>query len=608
MKLRNLYIGAALMSSVMMFTACSDSYLDIEPITDMSNENLMNESVARTAMDGVYEAMNTIWDGIDLNQNTGEAYTRTVFNDCLGIDYISGIWTDMASMPGLEGWSRMNSDTEFVAAYPYQYYFGLIGQCNRLIETMAFTSEEHTGVSDGLLFIKAEALTMRSHAYRQLMSLYGQRWIDSDNGEAYCFPLKLTSNQDAVPLVTMNTVFDQVYADLDEAIALFRETTTKRSNKWGVNEDVAHGIYARMALLKNDWRKAADEAELAMQNYSVMEEKDLFAGFFSDNDDLMWCLNPDPGIGTWSWGRHYACNGGYINYWGFGGGAINLDLYNQLDKDDLRRKFFWMPDKMTSLSKIENPAGFKEADFWNPNYVAGNGFLNMNVGEKYDKNKKTGGMVNALANWLIKYYEEVFTGDREEVAPADGFYNYVFITQTVKDSKKSVDVKTDNGRMYATVVNIPFGGQCKFWGAGGNQNGMLPWMRASEMALTRAEALAELGDAQAATVFTDFQKKRVANYTCKSSGQALIEEIRVSRRAELWGEGQNFTDIKRWNMEHIRRVWEANDPNSGNWIPGTVQTEAAKSTTYSNGWRVALPTIEWQYNSDVDRALLKTFN
>lgn len=607
MNIKNLYIGAALMSSVMMFTACSDSYLDIEPVTDMSNESLVDPSVARTAMNGVYEAMNTIWDGIDLNQNTGEAYTRTVFNDCLGIDYISGLWTNMSGMPGLEVWSRITGDNMFAVTFPYQYYYGLIGQCNRIIETMDFTAAEHEGVDNEVLGIKAEALTMRAHAYRQLMSLFGQRWIESDNGEAYCLPLKLSSTQEKNPLVTMNAVFDQIYSDLDEAIALFQESGVKRTGKWMVNEDVAHGIYARMALLKNDWRKAADEAELAMKNYKVMEEKDLFAGFFSDNDDLMWCCNPDPFIGTWSWGRHYACNGGYINYWGFGGGAINLDLYNALDKNDLRRKFFWMPDKIKELSKLENPAGFKEDVFWNPDFVAANAFLNMNMGDKYDKNKKSGGMVNAVANWLIKYYEEVFTGDRDAVTAADGFYNYYFLTTTVKDSKKSVDVKTANGRMYATVVNLPFGAQCKFWGESGNQVGMLPWMRASEMALTRAEALAELGDAQAASVFEDFQKKRVANYTCKSSGQALIEEIRISRRAELWGEGQNFTDIKRWNMEHTCRVWEANNPNSGNWIPGTPQNDAVKSTKYSNGWRLAFPTIEWQYNADIDRNLLKQF-
>lgn len=610
MNIKKIYFGAALISAGAIFTACSDSYLDVSPITEISNESLAEESVARTAMDGVYETMNTIWDGIDLNQNTGEAYTRTLFNDCLGIDYISGLWTNMSGMPGLEVWSRVNMDTQFVCGYPWQYYYSLVGQCNRILDVMPFTAEEHEGISNEVMFIKAEALTVRAHAYTQLMSLFGQRWQDSDNGEAYCFPLKLSAEQEKSPLVKMNDVFNQVYADLDEAISLFDQCGVKRSNKWGVNADVAHGIYSRLALLKQDWRKAADEAEKAMANYTVMEEKDLFAGFFSDNDDLMWSCNPDPSnIGTWSWGRHYACNGGYINYWGYGGSAISLDLYNALDKNDLRRKFFWTPDKLSTLTpkNIKNPAGLKEADFWNPNLVAANNFLNVNYGGLYSKKDKSGGMIECVGNWLFDYYNNTFTGSKDDVASSENFYNYIYVTPTSK-GKTSFEVKTDNGREYVTVVNVQFGGQCKFWGIGSNnQVGMLPWMRASEMALTRAEALAELGDAQAATVFADFQKKRVPGYTCTSSGKELIEEIRISRRAELWGEGQNFTDIKRWNMQHIRRVWEPNNANSGNWIPGTVQTDASISTSYSNGWRLALPTLEWQYNSDVDRSLLKSF-
>ena len=606
MKIRNIYIVSALLSAGFMLTACSDSYLDVKPSTEIPNTSLIDESVAATAMQGIYESMNTIWDGIDLNQNTGEAYTGTVFNDALGIDFISGIWNS-PTMPGLSGWTRLNQSTEFTAAYPWRYYYSIIGQSNRLIEVMTFTSEDNQGVSKKLLSLKAQALTMRSHGYVKLMSLYGQRWEDSDEGEAYCFPLKVSSHQESSPLVKMNDVFNQIYADLNEAIALYEASGVARSNKWEVNADVAHGLLARAALLKHDWRTAADHAKLAYANYKVMEEKELFAGFVSDNDDLMWCCNPDPSIGTWSWGRHYACNGGYVNYWGYGAGAINIDLYNKMDVNDLRRKFFWTPDKLAGLkpASIKNPSGLKEDAFWNPTFVASNNFLNMSNGPLSKKNDKNTGMLDAMSNWLIDYYNDVFTGDRSLIAPADAFYNYYFLTETPKDSKKSVSVKTDAGRMYATVVNVPFGAQCKFWGESTNQVSMYPWMRASEMALVEAEALAELGDATAASVFEAFQQKRVPGYTCTTSGSALIEEIRISRRVELWGEGQNFTDIKRWNMKHICREWKKNDKTSGNWAPGLGLTEANMATTYSNGWRLAIPSSEWQYNPDIDLSLLK---
>lgn len=613
MNIRNLYIGASLIAAGML-TACSSSYLDVTPSTSINEEMLNNESVAQTAMSGLYEAMNTPYSGTDLNQNIGEAYIGLVFNDSMGIDYISAIWSNQASMPGLAGWGRMNQDSEFTVGFPWMYYYGLVGQANRIIDALGGTDNPAADeeLSATLKRIKAEALTMRSHAYTKLMSMYGQRWEQSDEGNAYCFPLRIVSGNEPSPLATMNAVFERIYADLQTALGLYEASGQDRTNKWEANASVANGIWARAALLKHDWRTAADKAAAARKDFKLMEEKDLFAGFMSDNDDLIWGCNPsDVGLGYWSWGCHYAANGHYVNYWGYGAGAISLDLYNQMDKNDLRRKFFWTPDKLASLkpAAVKNPAGLKEDAFWNPTFVSATSFLNTSNGPLAKKNDKNTGMIDALISWLTDYHNDVFTGDRSLIVPEDGFYNYYFLTETVKDAKKSVAFKAADGKRYfGTPCNVPFGAQCKFWGYTPFGNSMLPWMRASEMALTEAEALAELGDANAAAVFTEFQKLRVPGYTCTSTGDALLNEIRVSRRVELFGEGQNFTDIKRWNMRHEHREWKANDKTSGNWIPGENLSEEQMSVNYSNGWRFAIPTREWQYNTAIDLSLLKVIN
>jgi hypothetical protein len=39
-----------------------------------------------------------------------------------------------------------------------------------------------------------------------------------------------------------------------------------------------------------------------------------------------------------------------------------------------------------------------------------------------------------------------------------------------------------------------------------------------------------------------------------NAGQALIDEILVQRRIELWGEGRNWTDLKRLNLPMVRTV------------------------------------------------------
>lgn len=80
--------------------------------------------------------------------------------------------------------------------------------------------------------------------------------------------------------------------------------------------------------------------------------------------------------------------------------------------------------------------------------------------------------------------------------------------------------------------------------------GDVPLMRAAEMYLIEAEARARNGqDALAAAALFPLAKARDASYTLSTkTGTALIDEIMVQRRAELWGEGFRFYDLKRLNL------------------------------------------------------------
>lgn len=73
------------------------------------------------------------------------------------------------------------------------------------------------------------------------------------------------------------------------------------------------------------------------------------------------------------------------------------------------------------------------------------------------------------------------------------------------------------------------------------------YMRASEMYLIEAEALAKQGqEAQARTVLQQLVQARNPSYSAAGlSGSALINEILLQRRIELWGEGFSLFDIKR---------------------------------------------------------------
>ncbi len=89
----------------------------------------------------------------------------------------------------------------------------------------------------------------------------------------------------------------------------------------------------------------------------------------------------------------------------------------------------------------------------------------------------------------------------------------------------------------------------------------IPLMRAAEMYLIEAEALARKGgsDAQAAQVLYDFVSSRDTDYVLSTNtGQALIDEIMIHRRVELWAEGFRFDDLKRTHADLVREVGTEN--------------------------------------------------
>lgn len=76
----------------------------------------------------------------------------------------------------------------------------------------------------------------------------------------------------------------------------------------------------------------------------------------------------------------------------------------------------------------------------------------------------------------------------------------------------------------------------------------VPYMRAAEMFLIEAEAKARLGEADASSILFEFEEARDPEYVLSTNtGQALVDEILLQRRIELWGEGFRFFDLKRTN-------------------------------------------------------------
>jgi len=167
-------------------------------------------------------------------------------------------------------------------------------------------------------------------------------------------------------------------------------------------------------------------------------------------------------------------------------------------------------------------------------------------------------------------------GSHQQADQTTSFYSYfAFMSADFNSTNVRTNPKAINSLLYAqipatdvrkqlwdptgtnTTFPIPPGGVRKAYmtkkflsgGGSGSSIGDVPNMRAAEMYLIEAEAKARLGDATAANVLFQLVSKRDPSYVQSvNTGQALLDEILLYRRIELWGEGFRFLDLKRMNL------------------------------------------------------------
>lgn len=570
MKINNIIskFGAAFLAGGMM--ACSSDYLDLTPNYDVAASDVTSsESALTLATYGLCQGMYRQYGGGSwTNWFDGEPMWMQTFGEATGQDFISYFWEYRGR--SIPQWTAMADNSSQYDYQGWMYCYYLVSEANNILA--ADTRAEGGNIEGEVAFRLAEAYTIRAHAYVHLLQMYGPRWQDSNNGSAKSVVLRTKPTADEEqdsPLVPMSTVLDQIYSDLDNAIELYKVSGWTRDYYFEPDIEVAQGVYARAALLKNDWQTAYTMATAAMANASsnigarVMSVSEYARNPFNQesNPENLWASPAsEQNLYYWSSFSITGCNGGYTLLWAIlGGGAIDWEFYQEVGlPNDIRSERFFTPDKVPSMY----------ADFWNTDYILTSGILidstPDDVTEEY----------SPLADQVLEYSMGMY----DQIGRPAGFSYAPYY--------------------YGGLTNVPFGGHYKFWCNSIYGSGSFPYMRYSEMVLTAAEAACNLNNDSAAQALMDeLQENRIIGYTgTTQTGDALLEYVKLTRRWELWGEGFNFFDFKRWNEPISRQRWVAGDTNSGNW---DLQLSGDLGTTEYSGWRWVVPEEETTYNNMV---------
>ncbi|HMU59986.1 MAG TPA: RagB/SusD family nutrient uptake outer membrane protein [Chitinophagaceae bacterium] len=206
---------------------------------------------------------------------------------------------------------------------------------------------------------------------------------------------------------------------------------------------------------------------------------------------------------------------------------------------------------------------------------------NWDTAAKYASEARTGLSLMSNAQYLQGFNNytnpEWMWGSRQQSDQTTYFYSFfAYMSADFNSTNIRTDPKCINSALYNaiaatdvrkqlwdptgtnTAFPTPPGGtrypymNRKFLSGGGSGSsiGDVPIMRVAEMYLVEAEAKARLGDDPGArTALYNLVVNRNPSYVLSTnSGQALIDEILIHRRVELWGEGFRFYDLKRLNL------------------------------------------------------------
>lgn len=532
----NKIFGCAILASATLLASCGSDYLDTKSTSSVSAP----EVVATTDM--AYKALN----GIALCQTTQHYAFSQGF---AGENAIMRLYENLPSQNYnynyyASGWAPIHNQTfhnrtnTIYDGYAWYYYYQLIGQANRIIAHI----DAATGSDEDKKFIKASALAFRAYSYEKLIHYYCYRWQDSNNGASQGVVLRLDESTGDAPFATLAETVDQIYKDCQNAITLFGESGIDRpaSEIWIPNANVAHAVYARAALFRQDYQTALDQAKLAKQDYPLMSNAEYNAGFCKPTSE--WIMGSYGGDTEnnwyWSYGTQGACNGYYATADGnpTGAGTIGHELISRIPNNDARKQNFLTEDKFPNLDLS------KESPYY---YTFGIlGMMDDDIYEQADS------IVNAHAvKGLNAPYQAGF---------------------------------------YYLDANL------KFFVTGQPGVSYLPFIRSSEMVLIEAEAnyfLHHEAEAQAALVELNATSGRNPEYTCTKTGEELLSEIQDYRCLELWGEGFEWSDFKRWNKAVVRKTFE----EGGNAHPSVAITINPED---GNKWTWGVPLNETDYNAD----------
>lgn len=337
------YIQYILFAGALSLGSCSSDYLDTQSTNKVGPDVVYATTKnAKMAVNGIARLMTNQY--LSSQGFNGEGTIKLYYGEFPA----NTLTAAMGTLTQDQILMRNNSnDVSIYNYYPWSYYYSLIANANLVIANI----DNAEGPEAEKQALKAQAYTYRAYSYYMLAQIYGNRWIDSSNGSTPGVVLKTSTDNEKLPVSTLGETFALIYQDLTEAITLFESSKFVRTSEefFILDKSVAHAIFAKAALTKQDYTTASTHAALARQKpsggeYPLMDDETYSSGFSNATSEWIWGSygSFDQTLYFYSYQAYMAYNASSSQIKTYPR-RISKQLYDKFPQTDIRTQLFLNP-------------------------------------------------------------------------------------------------------------------------------------------------------------------------------------------------------------------------------------------------------------------------
>ncbi|MEO0734634.1 MAG: RagB/SusD family nutrient uptake outer membrane protein, partial [Bacteroidota bacterium] len=317
---------------LLVITGCEKDFLEERPT------NAVAASAATESTTNLFAIVNGIHRLLYTRQGSngrGGYSAMLIQNDALGEDLVmnaraNGWWINMAAWR--DHVNAFDTDTR----HGWRVMYKVINNANVVISG----ADVAAGPTAELNAALGQAYAYRAFAHFFLVQRHAIRYQPGGSNTQPGIPLKLNPEIEALSRATVEEVYTQINADLDQAITLLADF--ERPNPSHINQRVAQGLKARVNLVQGNWSVAADFAVQAREGFPLMSNDDYQLGFNDyTNEEWMWggFYNEEQGSAFTNFGAWMSRNFSSSNIRG-NPKSINSLLYEMIPESDVRSLVF----------------------------------------------------------------------------------------------------------------------------------------------------------------------------------------------------------------------------------------------------------------------------